>query len=423
MKPAARAGPQSSSPRTSLCIIVRKQMAAALASSQPANRQTSTADTFDLLCACAAQVINTQASLDSPPPTHAGFDWNSFIHLAQHHGLLALVAGDVLARPEVPAKIKQSVHSFYTTNVKRSLWLTTELAAIFEHFAKKNVPAIPYKGPVLALSAYGNLALRTFHDLDLLIPAAQFAPAKNALAEIGFHPSQALSPAVERFYLRTGYERSFDGAAGRNMVELQWDFLPRFYAVDCSAAGMSVDALLPRAGRISLGAAEVPCLAPEDSLLALCLHGAKHLWARLIWVADISATLGSQQIDWGVVAQRARALGIGRIVAVSLRLAEQLLHAQLPDAARQLITRDPEEFLLANEFAERLRRSASYDFDSTDYFLKIRRLREHPSDRRRYLWRLVWTPGPGEIAAVQLPEPLFPLYRAVRIGRLIAKLF
>ena len=397
-------------------------MAAALASSQPANRQTNPADAFEFLCACAAQSINAQALVDSPPPTGAGFDWNSFIHLAAHHGLLALVAGDVLARPEVPAETRQSLHSLYTTNVKRSLWLATELASILEHFAKKGVPAIPYKGPVLAQSAYGNLALRTFHDLDLVIPPAHFASAKNALAEIGFHPSQAFSPAVERLYLRTGYERSFDGAAGRNMVELQWDFLPRFYAVDCSGAAMSVDDLLARAGRISLGVAEVPCLSPEDSLLALCLHAAKHLWARLIWVADISATLRSQQIDWAAVAQRARTMGTTRIVAVSLRLAEQLLHAQLPDAARQLITRDPGELLLANEFIARLTRSATYDFESADYFLKIRRLRERPADRWRYLWRLLWTPGPGELAVIELPEPLFPLYRVVRLGRLLRKL-
>jgi len=336
--------------------------------------------------------------------------------------VLALVAGDVLARPQVPAEIKQSVHSFYATNVKRGLWLAAELAAILEHFAKKGVPAIPYKGPVLAQSAYGNLALRTFHDLDLLIPLAQFAPAKNALAEIGFHPSQALSPPVERLYLHTGYERSFDGAAGKNMVELQWDLLPRFYAVDCSTAGMSVDALLSRAGRTSLGAAEVPCLSPEDSLLALCLHAAKHLWARLLWVADISATLRCHEIDFAAVAQRARALGIARIVAVSLRLAEQLLHTQLPATARELSTSQAEELLLTNEFVARLTRSAAYDFESPDYFLKIRRLRERPADRWRYLWRLLWTPGPGELAAIKLPEPLFPLYHVVRVGRLLRKL-
>jgi hypothetical protein len=50
------------------------------------------------------------------------------------------------------------------------------------------------------------------------------------------------------------------------------------------------------------------------------------------------------------------------------------------------------------------------------------KLRERRVDRWRYLWRLVWTPSSGDIAAVRLPEALFPVYRIVRMGRLIRKL-
>ena len=74
--------------------------------------------------------------------------------------------------------------------------------------------------------------LRSFSDLDFLISPADFERAKQALAEIGYLPSANFAPAVERLWLRTGYERSFDGAAGKNLVELQWALLPRFYAVD-----------------------------------------------------------------------------------------------------------------------------------------------------------------------------------------------
>jgi hypothetical protein len=417
-------------------------MSAALASYQPANPERNPANAFEFLCSLAAAAINAHAinahatnastpqasAIDSvpragcPPSAPVGLDWSAFLQLAEHHGVLALIAADILVRPELPLTIEQSVRAFHAANAKRSLWLASELGAILDHFAKKDIRAIPYKGPVLAQSAYGNLALRTFHDLDLLIPATQFAAAKNALAGIGFHPSQALALAVERLYLRTGYERSFDGAAGKNMVELQWQLLPRLYAVDASRAGMSFNDLDARAGRITLGTASVPCLSPEDSFLTLCLHGAKHLWSRLIWVADIAATLRSQPIDFAAVSRRARAMGIARIAAVSLRLAEQLLSAPLPEAARGLITRHPEELRLANEFSSRLARSTAYDFDSADYFLEIRRLRERPTDRWAYLWRLLWTPGPGEVAAVKLPEPLFPLYRVVRLGRLLRKL-
>jgi len=87
-----------------------------------------------------------------------------------------------------------------------------------------------------------------------------------------------------------------------------------------------------------------------------------------------------------------------------------------------MIAADPQVPALGSEFAERLARGAVYDFESTEYFRLILKLRERRGDSWRYLWRLVWTPGAGDVAALRLPEALFPLYRIVRIGRLIRKL-
>jgi len=166
----------------------------------------------------------------------------------------------------------------------------------------------------------------------------------------------------------------------------------------------------------------MPCLSPEDSLLVLCLHAAKHLWMRLIWLSDIAETLRTQTIDYSLVFSRARAMGIVRILGISLWLAKNVLRAELPKPAEEMIAADPRVPALGSEFAERLARGAAYDFESTEYFRLILKLRERRGDRLRYLWRLVWTPGAGDVAAVRLPEALFPLYRVVRLLRLTRKL-
>jgi len=204
-----------------------------------------------------------------------------------------------------------------------------------------------------------------------------------------------------------------------------------------------VDDLLARAGRTVVGGCEVACLSPEDSLLVLCLHAAKHLWTRLIWLADIAETLyisgepgvparlngrdarssTTQTIDYALVFSRARALGIARILGVSFWLVKNVLRAEIPKPAEEMIAADPQVSVLGSEFAERLARGAGYDFESTEYFRLTMKLRERRGDRWRYLWRLVWTPGAGDIAAVRLPEALFPFYRIVRIGRLIGRCF
>ncbi len=418
-----------------LCIIVRSQMAEALRVPAPASLPFNRSRGFDLLCACARanprpKQIALMSDWHSVGSDWNEFDWNEFFRLAEHHGVLALVARNLTAHARgLPPEIARSLDSAYATNLRRSLWFAAELMRIVQHFKRKRLCVLPYKGPVLAQTAYGDLGVRSFSDLDLLISPGDFAQAKQALAEIGYQPSKQLSGAIERLWLRTGYERSFDGVAGKNLVELQWNLLPYFYAVDSCSVDFQFDDLLARAGRTGLGAADtptelstgIPCLSPEDSLLVLCLHASKHLWTRLIWVADIAESLCLPGIDFASVISRARALGITRILGVSVWLAEHLLAAATPLNVRNLIAHDAAVPMLGEACVSRLRDSATYDFESPEYFRHILKLRERPSDRWRYLWRLVSTPGPGDVAAIALPEQMFPLYRAVRVGRLLSK--
>ena len=378
---------------------------------------------FEFLCALAGVElapgrIERIANWNLP-----ALDWSEFLRLAEHHGVLPLAARNLIEHARgLPPEIERALRSSYEANLRRSLWFSVELARILQQFERRQVRALPYKGPVLAQSAYGDLGLRSFSDLDFLIAPADFERAKQALAEIGYLPSTDLTAPVERFFLRTGYERSFDSAGGKNLVELQWALLPHFYGVD-----VRVEDLLARAGKIVVGGYEVPCLSPEDSVLVLCVHAAKHLWTRLIWLSDIAATLRSQSntqtIDYRLVFARARVLGIARILGVSFWLVKNVLHADLPKPAEEMIAADSKLPALGREFAERLARGATYGFESTEYFRLILKLRERRGDRWRYLWRLIWTPGMGEIGAVRLPEALFPLYRIVRIGRLMRKVY
>jgi hypothetical protein len=163
-------------------------------------------------------------------------------------------------------------------------------------------------------------------------------------------------------------------------------------------------------------------LSPEDCVIVLCLHAAKHLWTRFIWLSDIAEAASMESVDWSLIIARAEALGVVRMLGVSFWLARNVLRSKLPAAAEEMVGGDARVSAVGAEFAERLRGGVTYNFESTQYFRLILKLRERRSDQLRYLWRLVWTPGTGDIAAVQLPEALFPLYRIVRISRLMRKI-
>jgi hypothetical protein len=374
---------------------------------------------FSFLCACVGVELSAERIARLAHWNDAGIDWPEFLLLAEYHGVLPLVARNLAAHAQgLPADVDQSLRSEFAKNLRRNLWFASELIRILEYFEQNDLRAIPYKGPVLAESAYGDVALRNFGDLDFLISSSSFERAKQALGELGYHPSKPLSLAVERYWLRNGYECSFDGAAGKYLIELQWGLLPHFYAVH-----LRTDDLLVRSRSTMFSGREVAALSPEDSLLVLCLHAAKHLWMRMIWVCDIAETIRTQVLDWNVIRSRARELGILRIVGVSFWLSQRLLGCVLPDAANEVVNQDQEVAALGKQFATRLAASATYDFESTEYFRLILRLRERRSDQARYLWRLLWTPGEGDLAAIRFPEAMFPLYRGVRALRLLGKLF
>ncbi len=373
---------------------------------------------FDFLCACAGVDLSSERIDRVKNWNEYKLNWDELLRLAEHHGVLPLVARNLIAHaPGLPPVIEQLLRSAFDENVRRNLWFASELVRIADQFEKNGVRAIPYKGPALAESAYGDVALRNFGDLDFLISSADFERAKRALGDLGYRPSKEFSPAVERFWLRNGYESAFDRAAGKYLVELQWRPLPRFYAVD-----LRVEELLARSGRTALGGHDLASLSAEDSLLVLCLHAAKHLWMRLIWTCDIAETLRTQVVDWGVVCARARTLGIVRMLGVSFWLVQTLFGVELSGLAREIADGDSRVRGLGEDFAARLARSATYDFESSEYFRWILKLRERRRDGVRFLWRLTWTPGEGDIATMRLPEALFPLYRVVRAVRLIRKL-
>jgi putative nucleotidyltransferase-like protein len=374
---------------------------------------------FEFLCVLAGAELAPERIERIANWNLSAVDWREVLRLAEHHGVLPLVARNLIEHGRgLPPEIERSLRSGYEANLRRSIWFTAELARIIQHFERRQLRVVPYKGAVLAQSLYRDLGLRSFSDLDLLISSRDFERAEQALAEIGYRSSVNLTPTVERLWLRTRCERSFDGAPGKNLVDLHWALVPHFYAVE-----LRVDDLLMRAGRTVVGGYEMPCLSPEDSLLVLCLHAAKHLWTRLIWLADIAETLRTQNIDFSLAVSQASALGIARILGVGFWLVKNVFRAELPKPAEEMIGADPRVPTLGREFAERLDHDKAYDLESTEYFRLILTLRERRGDRLQYLWRLVWTPGVGDVTAVRLPEALFPCYRIVRMGRLMRKFF
>ena len=373
---------------------------------------------FELLLTCCSANHEESDGREVAARVEDGVDWTVVFRLAEHHGVLPLLYQSLSGvTAKVPSSIVDDLRKSYEHNARRNLKFTAELFRILDSLEVHGITSIPLKGPVLAERVYGELALRFFSDLDILVSPSDVLRAKKVLEPLGYTPTLSLTSTEERAYLATGYEYTFDGPAGRNLLELQWNFVPRFYAVDFDCGQ-----LLARAVSVDLSGRTVRALCPEDLLLSLCVHAAKHAWIRLCWLRDIAGVVQSQAVDWSTIERRAAELGIRRIVQVSLVLAHRLLGANVPHSIRGTSQDDAVE-RLCNEATQRLAAGEEYNAESLAYFWLMFRLRERVRDKLRFACRLIFTPSLGEWRLVRLPGSLFSLYRIVRVARLLARVF
>ena len=278
------------------------------------------------------------------------------------------------------------------------------------------IEAVPYKGVVLSEVYYGDMALRQTGDIDLFVRKRDVERSKTALREMGYTTRLVIPEDALEDYVASGYEWTFDGPAGPNLLEVQWALEPRFYAVDFDMEG-----LFERAVKVRVAGRAVKTPSPEDLLLVLSVHAAKHVWGRLILLCDIAQVLKRENLNLGWVWSRARELGIERILRVTFLLANRFLGTGIPVAVEGGILADRDARVLADEIAAKMAAGVSYDAEQTSYFRLMMRLRERRADRVRFFARLTFTPGPGEWEAVRLPRALFPLYRVVRLARLTSR--
>src|SRR5450631_3681413 len=275
--------------------------------------------------------------------------WDILLDLADRHGaqpllyqaLVGIEDADAYAVP--PAEMS-ALKQRYQINLHKALFLSRELIRIVDCLSALGIEVMPYKGVALAEMAYGDIALRHAGDIDLLIRTHDFPRIRDAARKLGYTPHLSLSPAEERAYLKSGYECAFDGAAGPNLLELQWAIQPSFYAVD-----FDMDALFQRAVTVSVAGHPMKTPSSEDLLLVLSAHAAKHVWGRLVWLCDIARIMALPTLDLTWIASQAKSLGIVRILRVTMFLANRLLSATIPAAAQASLPEDPGTPALVDE--------------------------------------------------------------------------
>ena len=382
----------------------------------------------EVLFQCARTHVDAETAHRIKALIREDLDWRYLLRAAYRHRVGSLIYWQLKATcaEAVPKDILNRLQDRFRQTNKRNLLLASELRRILKLFEAEGIPVMPFKGPVLAVAVYGNLALRQFDDLDMLIRRQDALRAKDSLISQGYRPQYRLNRAQEASYMQTECEFSFLHESGVFQVEIHWDFLPQYFSMQFDTEG-----IWERVERASLGGLGVPTLAPEDLLLFLCAHGSKHHWERLSWICDIAELIHARpDLRWEAVIEQARISGGERMLLVGLSLANDLLGAMPPAYVLERMQADSAVKSLSARVRGRLQRDIQREPNTWErklLFTNIRifhlRVRERPLDRIRYFFRMALTPTVQETIAFPLPLPrfLYPLYYLLRPVRFIEK--
>lgn len=260
--------------------------------------------------------------------------WPALFELAEEHGVLGLAAerlreaGEGALSPDVSQELRERQR----TQALFTLRLTAEMFRLFDSFAASGLEALVIKGPVLSVRCYGEPGLRQYGDLDLIARDRDILRVTDRMTGLGYEPR--VSRAAIQAKKAPG-EYAFRQASTKLLVEFHTGMTFRYHP-----RPLPVEKLFQRQARVRIDGREIPALSPEDELILICIHGAKHFWERLSHIADVAAFVSRQDLDWERVEMAAAEVGAERMLYAGLRLASDVLGAPLPEAIAAKVRSD-----------------------------------------------------------------------------------
>jgi hypothetical protein len=343
-------------------------------------------------------------------------DWDFVLGFAESHSLIPLLYSHLHthAAEKVPPAVYERLRDQSRRISALNVYLSGELRRLLKLFAAHSIEAIPYKGPALAAKAYGNIALRHFGDLDILVRQRDVLRVMKLLVAEGYALHPPLNDVQQALMLRTQCNLPFTRDGRRLIVEIHWRVSARLFS-----SPLDEESLWENSGLDSFEGTTIKTLAPEDLLLSLCVHGAKHLWERLSWIADIAQLLEVYtDLNWARLLERARRSGTERMLLLGLYVAHDLLGAKLPAHVAAQFKVDAEINALAGQIYSRLLAEGSEAGGMSGYFLFQLRVRRRLRDKFNYC-RYVVSPTEEDLTLLSLPAPLSFVYYVLRPLRML----
>nr|UXE41694.1 hypothetical protein Hi04_10k_c5966_00027 [uncultured bacterium] len=385
---------------------------------------------LEMLVLCARVLLSTSEVSDLCSAAQPRVRWDLVEQYARNHAFRP-VAAHVLTlhtKELIPQGTFDRLRERLVQHAQESLVWLREWMRLLAAFAEAGIEVISFKGPALALTAYHNLSLREFTDLDLLVRPSEVAMAREVLTGHGYTLDSPVAYHTTTGLIRSKNQQiSFVKERERGLqVDLHWGL-----SSDKMSAPPTLDQFFDSSIVETEGQVSFRSLAPEHLLLLLCVHGTKHCWSNLRCLCDLACHIESKPtLNWSECFRLAQSSERDLTLTHSLLLCRDVLGVSLPEAIEEYSAKRKGAILLASQARDFLFRENTDDSRYIDDRTRYREvLRYRLGFQTGWRWmRAVnmllgraFVPNEADWAWLRLPPALYFLYYPMRPVRLVSQ--
>ncbi len=188
----------------------------------------------EILLLCGRSIISKEETAKLRDLISSNPNWKELLKSARNHRVVPLLwrALTTASKDLVPDDVLEDLRMDNLLNAMRNLMLAKELISIIESMEDHGISVMPFKGLVLASSAYGDLSLRQFDDLDILISLKDIEKADEMPLFLGYVEEKQLgSISKAQKAAMQKYHHHFYSLQSKVQIEAHWTLSPELYSL------------------------------------------------------------------------------------------------------------------------------------------------------------------------------------------------
>jgi hypothetical protein len=343
-------------------------------------------------------------------------NWPSFFEMIDRHRMIPYVFDNLkVKKTSIPEGIFLDMKSRFEKNQVKMLALGGEMVRISNVFKENSIPILFFKGPVLSIQLYGDVAKRQSRDIDTIVKQTDADKAHEILLHNGYNriaPSINLSPKQNEVNYRVKSESAYMHKSKHIILELHW----KLFNFPCLLPLHHFDPW-DKPTTVQFGENSIDTINPFFLAHYLSTHGSFHFWFRLFWLKDFATLINTwNEKEWKKEWELALASGTERTFAQSSILANLFFGTKIiPDIysyskGNKVIFQSVNKSVKSILASEKENTSGGFHkLNNLFYFMKLRKPLKHKIrclayERTSYVdWQIL-----------SLPDRLFFLYYILR---------